>query len=297
MLKCIDPPSIAGCAADPQPSYSCMRARVSFCAEGLVRASGRRIVVRRDAECFHLRGVPQERAQGRGDAEAVWDGSDRHGCVLTTKQLRQVQDGLLLLGGVPAARLAKPRLPLPQAGRGAAQGKREALHGHQERSERPGNVVMSLYCLSDKSAKVDVDPVTGQFDPQPIVDRIKADQARVGKEKVSAPPKPVTWAYKPPESELEREEKMQAFEAAIDKSRFSTGELFAWEEVLTSDQKDFVWAVWKLFAEGDARLPLHRDNTRCVREAVRLMGSSSAFDWLAPFGKEWVGVVQQKVSA
>jgi hypothetical protein len=105
--------------------------------------------------------------------------------------------------------------------------------------------------------QVDVDPKTGTFNPQPIVDRIKAENTRVGKQKVSAPPKPKVWSYKPPENEQERDDNLAAFESALDKGRFSEGDLLAWE-LLTSDQKDFMWAVWRLFAEDDARLPLHR---------------------------------------
>ncbi len=140
---------------------------------------------------------------------------------------------------------------------------------------------------------VDVDPVTGDFNAQPLIDRIKADQAKIGKEKVSAPPVPKTWQYTPPETEKEREEKMQAYEKKLDMTKFGEKELKGWKYLLSSDEKDYIWALWQLFSEGDERLPLTRVNTRCARELIKLAGGRPTFEWLAKRGNSWVGVEQK----
>jgi hypothetical protein len=139
---------------------------------------------------------------------------------------------------------------------------------------------------------VDVDPETGDFDVKPLVERIKADQQKIGKSKVSAPPAPKTWAYKPPETEEEREEKMRAYEKQLDMAKFAENEKLAWKYLLSSDDKDFVWALWQLFSEGDAELPLERANTRCARELIRLAGRRADFVWLGKKGNSFVGLEQ-----
>lgn len=143
---------------------------------------------------------------------------------------------------------------------------------------------------------VDVDPSTGDFDPKPIVDRIMADRNQTGKQKVSAPPKPRVWEYKAPETDLEREERMQEFEKVITLSLFNADEKRSWNVLLSSDQKDFMWEVWKLFTEGDKTLPIFRSNTRCFRDLIKMMGSRSQFEWLGKKGSEWVGLAQNEKS-
>lgn len=155
----------------------------------------------------------------------------------------------------------------------------------RKEAEKPFMGIPNAY-----NVPVDVDE-KGELDFRPLVQRIKEDQARIGKEKVAAPPKPVTWAYKPPETEEEREERMQAFEQALDKSAFKEAEWQAFE-VMSSDDKDFIWSVWQLFIEKDTRLPLVRANTRCVREILRLLGSQERYRWIAEPGNDWVGAVQ-----
>ena len=142
---------------------------------------------------------------------------------------------------------------------------------------------------------VDVDPETGEFDPRPLVERIKADQMKVGKSKVSAPPAPRTWAYEPPKTEEEREERMLAFEAAMDMTQFTADERRAWNVLLSSDDKDLLWSVWQLFSSGDTVLPLFRADTRCAREMIKMLGGQR-FPFLAKSGQEWLGVDQKDTS-
>jgi chromatin segregation and condensation protein Rec8/ScpA/Scc1 (kleisin family) len=64
-----------------------------------------------------------------------------------------------------------------------------------------------------------------------LLDRIRADQEQVGKKKVSAPPETKKWQYKPPETEEEVNERLEAFERALDFSQFSTKEKEGWKVV------------------------------------------------------------------
>lgn len=139
---------------------------------------------------------------------------------------------------------------------------------------------------------VDVDEKTGEINAQPLIDRIKADQQKIGKEKITKPPPKKTWAYEAPKDEQEREKRLLEFEEAVDKSRFTEEEKNAWNVLLSSDEKDFIWEAWKLFVEGDKTLPVYRQNTRCARELVKMMGMNGNFCWVAKKGKEWVGVPQ-----
>lgn len=140
---------------------------------------------------------------------------------------------------------------------------------------------------------VDVDPVTGDFDLQPLLDRIKMDQQPVGKAKVSAPPKPKTWAYKVPETEEERASKMEAFVKELDFAQFGANETRGWE-LMSPNEKDFVWALWQLFSEGEKRLPLLRSDTRCARELVKWVGGR--YEWVGKQGSDWVGLPQSDKS-
>ena len=142
---------------------------------------------------------------------------------------------------------------------------------------------------------VDIDPVTGEFDARPLMERIRADQQTIGKSKVSAPPAPRTWKYEAPATETEREERMEAFEAVADLSQLSAEEKRTWQVSLSGDDKDLFWAVWQLFAEKDVVLPLHRDNTRCARELVKMLGGQR-LSFLARRGHEWMGMEQSDKS-
>jgi hypothetical protein len=140
---------------------------------------------------------------------------------------------------------------------------------------------------------VDVDPETGSFNPQPLVDRILEDQKKVGKAKVSAPK---TWAYKLPETEEELEANLMAYEKAVDFSQFSVEEKSTWKVLLSSHDKDFLWSVWNLFAESDSHLPMLRGDTRCARELIKMLGGLNQFGWVAKKGDEWVGLRQNDKS-
>lgn len=85
---------------------------------------------------------------------------------------------------------------------------------------------------------------------------------------------------------------MAAFERALQLDQLTLAERAVWDSQLSSDDKDFIWAVWSLFIEHDTRLPLVRSNTRCARELIKLLGGRPRFSWLAAKGCEWVGVAQ-----
>lgn len=135
---------------------------------------------------------------------------------------------------------------------------------------------------------VDVDPETGEYNLAPLVERIKRDQQPVGKTKVSAPR---TWSYKAPETDLEREENMLAFERVLDLSQMNETERKGWNVVLSSDDKDYLWSVWKLFILQDDVLPLVRSDTRCAREMIRMLGFTK-FPFMAKKGHEWTNLSQ-----
>ncbi len=140
---------------------------------------------------------------------------------------------------------------------------------------------------------VDVDPVTGEFDARGLMERIQADQQKIGKTKVSAPPPAKQWMYKLPETEEERKKNMDAFESALDMAQFSQEEKQGWL-LLSVGEKDFIWALWQLFSEGEARLPLVRSNTRCVRELIKWVGGRYA--WVSGDAESWQGVPQSDKS-
>ncbi len=94
---------------------------------------------------------------------------------------------------------------------------------------------------------------------------------------------------------MELKEKLQAYGNALDLAQFTSDERVAWEMLMDED-KDLLWAVWRLFVEADARLPVYRANTRCAAELVKMLGSRPEFRYLADKGKEWLGLAQSDKS-
>lgn len=89
--------------------------------------------------------------------------------------------------------------------------------------------------------------------------------------------------------------KVEAYERAINMTQLTSGERDAWKALADAD-KDVLWAVWQLFIEGDTHLPLHRANTRCMAELIKMLGARLEFRYLTDKEKDWIGLAQSDKS-